>query len=79
MMFFFEINVKSQLKSLDEIYKRTFSTHGKYNLIMIKSLPNESMIKTANKLVHFGWKNEAIPILQSKKSIIARFFDAIFG
>ena len=76
---FFEINVKSQFKSLDEIYKRTFSMHGQHNLIMIKSLSNESMIKTANKLVHFGWKNEAIPILQSKKSIIERLFDTIFG
>ena len=36
-------------------------------------------MRTANRLVHFGWKTEAIPITQSKKSLIARFFDTIFG
>ena len=37
------------------------------------------MLKTANKLVHFGWSKEAIPISSVKKSIIARFFESIFG
>jgi hypothetical protein len=37
------------------------------------------MLITANKLVHFGWKKEAIPVTQTKKSIIARFFDTFFG
>jgi hypothetical protein len=50
-----------------------------YDLIIIDILTSESLINTANKLVHFGWKNEAIPILQFKKSKIARFFDTIFG
>ena len=27
------------------------------------------------KLVHFGWKKEAIPITLTKKSFIARFFE----
>ena len=35
------------------------------------------MINTANNLVHFGWNKEAIPVTQSKKSLIRRFFDAV--
>ena len=39
---------------------------------------DESIFNAAN-LTTYGWKKEAIPITQFKKSIIARFFDAIFG
>ena len=42
-------------------------------------LLNKNLLYTANKVVHFGWKKEAIPISNSQKSLIARFFDAIFG
>ena len=35
--------------------------------------------KTLEKLVHFGWKTEAIPVSLSKKTLISRFFEALFG
>ena len=37
----------------------------------------ENIIKTADKIVHFGWKKEAIPITQIKKSLIGRLFEGI--
>ena len=49
-----------------------------YNIDFV-NFNNDNILNTASKLVHFGWKNEAIPISQSKKSKIARFFEAIFG
>ena len=76
---FFEINPKTQLKTLEETFKSIFSMYKNYNLIIIDCLTSETLINTANKLVHFGWKNEAIPISQITQSKIARFFDAIFG
>ena len=75
---FLELDDNSQLKSFKEIFKKTFSTQKKYNVNFI-NLSSEGMLNTANKIVHFGWKNEAIPISQSKKSKIARFFHTIFG
>ena len=75
---FLELDDNSQLKSFKEIFKKTFSIHKKYNVNFI-NLSSEGMLNTANKIVHFGWKNEAIPISQSKKSKIARFFHTIFG
>ena len=39
-------------------------------------LTRENIIKTADKIVHFGWK-EAIPITQIKKSLIGRLFEGI--
>ena len=76
---FFEIDTKSQLINLEGIFERIFSMYGNYNLIPIKSLTSENLINTANKLVNFGWKKEAIPVLQVKKSVFARFFDKIFS
>ena len=76
---FFEIDTKSQLINLEGIFERIFSIYGNYNLIPIKSLTSENLINIVNNLVHFGWKKEAIPVLQVKKSVFARFFDKIFS
>ena len=75
---FLEINHKLQFKCLNEIYKKFFSMNGSYNLNFI-NFSDENMLSTAYKLVHFGWKKEAIPISMSKKSFISSFFDRIFG
>jgi len=37
------------------------------------------MYNYINTLVQFGWKSEAVPVLQEKKSIITRIFDLFFG
>ena len=31
------------------------------------------------KLVQYGWKREAVPVIHEKKSLIARFFDLLFN
>ena len=74
-----EIEDEPTLKGLTKTYETVFSMNKKFNLNLIGQLPTESILDIANKLVHFGWNKEAIPITQTKKSIIARLFDAIFG
>ena len=74
-----EIEDEHTLKGLTKIYETVFSMNKKFNLNLIGQLPTERILDIANKLVHFGWNKEAIPITQTKKSIIARLFDAIFG
>tara|TARA_B100001057_G_scaffold141230_1_gene140990 strand:+ start:44 stop:1234 length:1191 start_codon:yes stop_codon:yes gene_type:complete len=75
---YLEIDHKLQSKCLNEIYKTVFSMNEKYNTKFI-NFSSEKMISTAHKLVHFGWKKEAIPISVAKKSFIAGLFDRIFG
>jgi len=75
---YLEIDHKLQSKCLNEIYKTVFSMNEKYNTKFI-NFSSENMISTAHKLVHFGWKKEAIPISVAKKSFIAELFDRIFG
>lgn len=76
---YLEINKNSQFKCFEEIYKIAFSMNRDFDLKILENLTNSSLLNVANELVLYGWKKEAIPITQSKKSIIARFFDTIFG
>ncbi len=76
---YLEIDQRAQFKCLVEIFRTIFSINGKLNLNFTDDLLGEKMLSSANKLVHFGWKKEAIPVSQSQKSIIARVFDKIFG
>ena len=76
---FLEINSNNQLKALTEIYKLIFSTYGSLNLKFLEDFSSDNLLVTANQIVHFGWKKEAIPVARSKKSLIAKLFDALFA
>ena len=76
---FLELDCKLQFYSLGEIYKTVFSNHGKLDLKFLEDMSNEDVINTSNQIVHYGWKTEAIPVTQNKKSMIARLFDTIFN
>ena len=76
---FFEKNSKQQLKFIEKIYEKIFFNNSKFVVNYIDYASNENILSSSDKLVHFGWKKEAIPITQTNKSIIARIFDTIFG
>ena len=76
---FIEIDHKKEFKCFREIYKTTFSIDGNFNLKFLEGLASESILNSVNKLVNFGWKKEAIPVTHQKKSLLARFFEAIFS
>ncbi len=76
---FCELNCDLKAESLKGMMKNSLDTISDSEIKLIDEISIKSMLNTAFKLVHFGWKKEAIPITYSKKSIIRRFFDAIFG
>ncbi len=76
---YLEINSQIQSNCLDKIYLKIFSFNGDTSNTFLQNVSDESLMTTANKLVHFGWKKEAIPLSNERKSIVARFFDALFG
>ena len=59
--------------------KKFFSNNNKFVVNYVDYASSENILNSSDKLVHFGWKKEAIPITQTNKSIIARIFDTIFG
>ncbi len=76
---FLEIDNALKVNGIKDIFEKVFSYNETFEFRVIDDLPNDKMISTINQLVHFGWKKEAIPISKSRKSIVSRIFDKIFG
>ena len=75
---FFQLSASCNFQCIKRNYVNTFSQKGIIDLRDFDELSHENLVKTASKLVHFGWKKEAIPFTKTKKSLIARFFSTIF-
>ena len=76
---FFEYNDEFKLNCLKSIFEKTFLSNGILDFKALDKMHDKSMLETAGNIVHFGWKKEAIPVTQTEKSLIRRFFDALFG
>ena len=77
-MIFLEFISKVKFKSVEEIFQNILSIN-ETNKVRSTLNSNEQILNNVYKLVHFGWKKEAIPVSQPRKSLVARFFDTIFG
>ncbi len=86
------INIKSLKKDSTRIYlsiedeaifsnfKENFKSYFLRNKTdLIKDLNIGKMILNASYLSNYGWKKEAIPITQTKNSLITRIFKSLFG
>ena len=78
-LIFFELKDHLTRQSLKEFFRISFSSKGSFQIKFVENLSDKNLLKTANELVHYGWKKEAIPVTLTKKSLIARFFRALFG
>jgi len=76
---FIKINDHSHYKCFKNIYSLFFVKYNKFVVNFSKNISTEDLMNNVNKIVHFGWKKEAVPIIESKKSLIARFFDTLFS
>ena len=76
---FLKINDFSTQKSFENIYKNIFSNNNNYDFNFVKDFKMEETYENAFNLVQYGWKKEAIPIINVKKSFISRFFDFFFN
>ena len=75
--FFLEFD-NLQENCIKEIFQNIIKSQDKIDLSLVE-ISTEDTVKVANKIVHFGWKKEAIPITQTRKSLIVKLFDAIFN
>lgn len=82
---FLKDNKKIFLRIMDDLNTNCFKNDYKYffsnkNSLEFNFLPDndlEIFYSNASNLVQYGWKKEAIPVVQENKSIIARIFDLI--
>ena len=76
---FIKINDQSHFKCFKNIYSFIFKKYNKLTVNFSKNISTEDLMDNVNKIVHFGWKKEAVPIIHPKKSLIAKFFDKLFS
>ena len=75
---FLEISDQQHLSCFHHAYEVSFAFNNKYKVKIIKKPVIEQIINKADNIVQFGWKKEAIPVTNPKKSLIARVFQEIF-
>jgi hypothetical protein len=73
------IDDKLIFDNFEKNYKFYFLKDLILKIFFINSLTIKTLIKRASRLSTFGWKTEAIPVVQTKNSLIARIFKSIFG
>ena len=78
-MIYLNINDYENLKCFENYFKDSFSRDSHFNLKFTKNLDFKEIYDAANLIVQYGWKKEAVPIVQEKKSIISRIFGKIFN
>ena len=76
---FLKINDKSSHKCFKNAYQFAFSYKNNSQLKFVENFSRESIYDSALKLVHYGWKKEAVPVIREKKTILARIFNLIFN
>ncbi len=76
---FLKINDKSSHKCFKNAYQFAFSYKNNSQLKFVENFSRESICDSALKLVHYGWKKEAVPVIREKKTILARIFNLIFN
>ncbi len=72
------LSEKSYVKSLRNSYKILFSKNNYCDLEFLNNNLDDGLYSNANRIVQYGWKKEAVPVVQEKKTTISRFFDYLF-
>ena len=76
---FLKINNSLIFQKFSNSFKFFFSKKDNCSFNIIDNGENENFYNNANDIAQFGWKREAIPIIQEKRSILARLFDFLFN
>ena len=76
---FLKIKDAANLRCFEEKYKLFFSYRNNYKLHFKEDINIDKIYHGLFKLVQYGWKREAVPVIHEKKSLIARFFDLLFN
>ena len=75
-------NVKVFIAIEDKLLEKYFFNYlSKKNIepLILNNFDEESSIKNIVNLLLYGWKKEAVPVVQTKKSLITRVFNYFFG
>ena len=72
---FLKLNDHLITKCFKDNLEFNFSRKNNFNYNLIDEETFSNLFESAGNIVQYGWKKEAVPIVQEKKSIIARIFE----
>ena len=75
---FLKISEKLAMENFKNLFSLSFSNKNNLEIKFIEKITEENVLNNVQKIVQYGWKREAVPIVEEKRSIIARFFNLIF-
>ena len=75
---YLNISDQAHLINFKNYFLEYFSEEKKVEVNFLENNDIINIYQNAMKLVQFGWKKEAIPIIHEKKSLVSRFFDFFF-
>ena len=77
---YLKIDDQMNLSCFDDSFEKSFSKKSFYKIKLIQEnlSAKDSIYHDANKIAHFGWKKEAIPVTQNKHSFISGIFRSFF-
>jgi len=76
---FLRINIKDKSEFLEKSFLSSLRIDDSCTIKISQNISSEDLVEKTDEIVHYGWEKEAIPIIHEKKTVIARFFDMIFG
>jgi cell division protein FtsA len=79
LIIFLKIKDRLNLECFKNSYSLYFSKNNYFTIKFINSIETNDLVDNANTLVNYGWKKEAVPVIQPKKSLIVTLFDTIFN
>ena len=78
IILFLKVHDQLNLKCFKEDLYFAYSNNSEFEIRFIQDCPLEEFYLNVNKLVQFGWKKEAVPIINEKKSFITKIFNIVF-
>ena len=75
---YLNISDQAHLINFKNYFLEYFSEEKKVEVNFLENNDIINVYQNAMKLVQFGWKKEAVPIIHEKKSLVSRFFDFFF-
>ena len=76
---YLNIEDKIAFNNFEKIFKSCFSHDYICKIDLVDNIQEELMIANAAKLSTQGWTKEAVPVVQTKNSLITRIFKSLFG
>ena len=76
---YLNIEDKIVINNFEKYFRSYFSRNNNFTVDLIADPQADLLVENAAKLSIQGWAKEAVPVVQTKNSLISRIFKTLFG